>query len=557
MLLLCSSALRAEYTLSLAPGQSVVARKQTTIAIRLEDSGRPVSDAQLDVVIDMPAMPGMPSLRSRAQSAGGGYEVRTQFPHGGDYRMKVAVTLADQSARQHELLLKVLDLPDQISTVSESELMLAAMGPGGGQSGWFSSGTSQVPRAAPHQMISWRLRDWSIMFHGVAYAVYSNQTGPRGRDKTFAANWIMPMASRRLGPGTLTLRSMLTFEPLTITGRRYPLLFQTGETARGIPIINGQHPHDFLMEVAASYQIPLGERTAINFYGGPRADPALGPPAFPHRLSASENPLAVISHHYQDSTHISSSVITAGITHGPVTWEVSGFHGREPDEKRWGMEIGAINSFATRLTINPTSRWSGQFSIGRINNREVLHPLRDTLRTTASLIYVRPLRTGHWATTLVWGRNHDLAFTQQPGLPPLPQRREFSLLTFNRLRPLHVVTVPTRIPGQIYNTYLFESTLRFRNRNWIWGRIENTDKDTTLLFEEEPFVLLVDERRFARVQLYTAGYSRELKGIGKWLSPSLGGQATLFRAPPQLAPVFGSRSFGMQIILRLRVMPTQ
>jgi hypothetical protein len=217
------------------------------------------------------------------------------------------------------------------------------------------------------------------------------------------------------------------------------------------------------------------------------------------------------------------------------------------------MEVGAINSFATRLTVNPTPRWSGQFSIGRINNREVLHPLRDTLRETASLIYVRPLRGGHWASTLVWGRNNDLAFTQQPGLPPLPQRREFSLLSLDRPRPLHVVSVPTRIPNQIYNTYLLESTVRFRNKNWVWGRIENTDKDTTLLFEEEPFVLLVDEQRYARVQLYTAGYSRELPGFGRWLSQSLGGQFTVFRAPPQLAPVFGARSYGMQVIMRFRV----
>jgi len=539
-----ASLLAADVTLQ---SSKLPARRDVTITLKIDASG-----VQVEAAIDMPAMPGMAVIRGTATPTGNGlYELRTRFPHGGDYRLKATVTAPDGVSRQHEFPLNVFDTERAVTP--ESELMLAAMGPGGGRSGWFSSGTSQVPRTAPHQMVSWRLRDWSIMFHGVAYFLHSNQTGPRGRDKLFGANWIMPMASRKLGPGTLTLRSMLTFEPLTITGRRYPILFQTGETARGIPIINGQHPHDFLMEVAASYQIPIGERTAINFYGGPRADPALGPPAFPHRLSASENPLAVISHHYQDSTHISSSVITAGITHGPVTLEASGFHGREPDEKRWGMEIGAINSFATRLTLNPTPRWSGQFSIGRINNREILHPLRDTLRTTASLMYVRPLRTGHWATTLVWGRNHDLEYTQQPGLPPIvPQRREFSL-QWLRPRPQHVVTVPTRIPGQIYNTYLYESTLRFRNRNWVWGRIENTDKDTTLLFEEEPFVLLVDERRYARVRLFTAGYSRELPGMGKWLSSSLGGQLTLFHAPPQLAPVYGTRSFGMQVILRVRI----
>jgi hypothetical protein len=46
------------------------------------------------------------------------------------------------------------------------------------------------------------------------------------------------------------LRSMLSLETLTI-GKKYPELFQTGETIGGRPIIDAQHPHDFFMEVAA------------------------------------------------------------------------------------------------------------------------------------------------------------------------------------------------------------------------------------------------------------------------------------------------------------------
>ena len=111
---------------------------------------------------------------------------------------------------------------------------------------------------------------------------------------------------------------------------------------------------------------------------------------------------------------------------------------------------------------------------------------------------MRPLVRGHWSTSLIWGRNHDLEYTQQPGLPVLA----------HRLAPRHIVSVPTRIPGQIYNSFLAESTLRL-NRNWIWGRAESADKDSTLLFEEAPLVLLVDEQRLARVQAYTSGYERE------------------------------------------------
>lgn len=518
------------------PQGHLVARTPVRIAAGVWDKTTGAA-VESTLRIDMPAMPGMAPV---AAGADGTYS----FPHGGDYRLQISAMQA-----RFEFPLRVHD------AAGPANLMLNAMSPGSG-GGWYASGTSQIPRASPQMMLNLDTRGWNLMLHGVAMLTHTNQTGPRGRDKLFAPNWLMAMASHRLGPGTLTIRSMLTFEPLTITGLRYPLLFQTGETARGVPIINGQHPHDFVMELAAAYQLKLGERTALSFYGGPRGDPAIGPPAFPHRISASENPLAVISHHFQDSTHISANVVTAGITHGPLTWEVSGFHGREPDEKRWGMESGGIDSFATRLTVNPTPRWSGQFSVARINNRETTHPIRDTLRTTASLLYSRRITRGHWASSLVWGRNHDLAFTQQPGAPPLPELQAAQVRLLRARGPLlpqHIVSVPTRIPGQIYNSFLAESTLRFRSRNWIWGRVEHTDKDSLLLFEEAPFVLLVDEQRFARVQLATAGYSRELRGMGTWLSPSLGGQLTWFHAPPRLAPVFGRNSFGVQVMLRFRL----
>src|SRR5699024_6480593 len=149
-------------------------------------------------------------------------------------------------------------------------------------------------------------------------------------------NWAMLMASHRAGPGTLTLRAMLSAEAATVTKKRYPLLFAGGETANGIPIINGQHPHDFFMELAASYKVPIGEKTSVHIHGGPGGEPALGPTASPHRASASENPAGTISHHLQDSTHIATNVVMAGATHGPVRLEVSGFLGREPDEQRWG-----------------------------------------------------------------------------------------------------------------------------------------------------------------------------------------------------------------------------
>jgi hypothetical protein len=201
-----------------------------------------------------------------------------------------------------------------------------------------SSGTSVEPASTPHDMLMKHLGAWMLMFHGVAFANSQQQTGPRGGDKVFGTSWFMPMVQRSLGPGTFTGRVMLSLDPATITNRRYPELFQVGETAYGNPIVDGQHPHDFFMELALLYDLKLGENTLLSFYGAPVGDPAMGPTAFAHRTSASEDDLAPLGHHLQDSTHIANDVVTVGLTYKIARIEASGFHGREPDEFRWNID---------------------------------------------------------------------------------------------------------------------------------------------------------------------------------------------------------------------------
>jgi hypothetical protein len=432
-------------------------------------------------------------------------------------------------------------------TLSPMNDAMAGMTPGPAESGvYFASGTAQLPSAQPFGMLTKRSHGWNLMFSGVLFGVHTNNSGPRGRDKLFATGWVMPMASRRLGRGVFSVRTMFSPEALTVTNGRYPLLFQEGETWKNIPIINGQHPHDFVKELAVGYQYRLGEQTSLNLYYGLRGDPAIGPVAYPHRASQSENPLAVLAHHYQDSTHIASNVATVGVSHRWLTLEASGFHGREPDEKRWGIELGPINSFASRVTLTPSSRWAGQFSLARINNREATHPDRDSWRQTASVQYVRPLATGHWAWSAVWGRNHDLSFTQLPGAYLLPTTAK------PNAQRQHLVLVPTRVPGYRYNAYTLESTLLTHRRHWIWGRAELTDRSSLLLFEEAPFVALIEEQRFTRVKAYTMGYSFELPSRVSFLQHSLGAQFQLLQAPANLQPIYGAYPKGFQILLRVR-----
>ncbi len=377
-----------------------------------------------------------------------------------------------------------------------------------------SSGTSVEPNSTPAPMLMAMKGSWTLMFHGVAWLNDVQQSGPRGHDKFFATNWFMPMAQRNLGVGQLTLRTMLSLEPATVTNRRYPELFQLGETAFRKPIVDGQHPHDFFMEVAVLYDFKIGDNSLVSFYAAPVGDPAMGPVAYPHRVSASENPIAALGHHQQDSTHIADDVVTAGITYKKVRVEASGFHGREPDEQRWNIDSGKIDSWSLRVTVNPARNWSLQYSLGHLTSPEALHPEEDVRRMTASVMYNRPLSNGDWATTLVWGRNQDLGH------------------------------------HQIFNGYLAESTLRLARQN-VWGRIENVDRTNELILGERPEPLGLEEHFAARVQAYTLGYDHEI-GHVPHLSVAIGGQFTIDGKPEFLDATYGKHPVGGAVFLRLR-----
>jgi hypothetical protein len=176
----------------------------------------------------------------------------------------------------------------------------------------------------------------------------------------------------------------VSLDPLTVTGKQYPLLFQSGETANGKPIVDGQHPHDLLMELSLHYAHPIGEKAMLNLYYAPVGDTALGPIAFPHRASAMELPQATLGHHWQDATHIANNVVIAGMTRGKFRWEASGFRGKEPNENRWNIDMGPIDSWSSRLTWQPARNWVAQVSAGRIRRPETTHE-DDVVRSTASV----------------------------------------------------------------------------------------------------------------------------------------------------------------------------
>jgi len=379
-----------------------------------------------------------------------------------------------------------------------------------------ASGTSVNPRSSPMDMIHKRLGSWTFMFHGIAFLTEEQQTGPRGADKFFAPNWFMGDASHAAGRGTVEFRAMLSLDPATITNRRSPLLFQTGETAFGRPLVDAQHPHDFVMELSARYTRPLTESTSLVLYFAPVGDPALGPVAFPHRVSAMELPQATLSHHLQDSSHIANEVLTAALVRRIFRVEASGFYGAEPDESRWNIDYGPIDSWAARLTLTPGDNWQAQVSAGRLTHPEAAEP-GDIIRSTASVTYNRPLATGNWASSLIWGRDHKTL--EQHNL----------------------------------NSYLAESVLQFQHKNYVTGRFELVDKDD--LFNDRPQIRDLLARTAGstfRIAAYTLGYTRDINLV-PWLTTGVGGNFTLYGVPTALRPYYGNHPAGFMFFLRARL----
>jgi len=372
----------------------------------------------------------------------------------------------------------------------------------------LSSGTSANPESWPMPMVMVQPGGWSTMFMGVAFLSDIQQSGPRGGDKLYSTNWFMAAAQHRAGArGAFQAVLMLSLEPATVTDRRYPLLFQTGETAYGLPLIDAQHPHNFIMALGFHYAYQLGENTTLDAYVAPVGDPALGPVAFPHRASAAELPQAPISHHWQDSTHIADDVVTLGISHKRIKLEASGFHGAEPGENRWIIEAGPIDSWSARLWFFPSANWAAQVSAGRLAHPEALEP-GDQVRTTASLAYTKPMHGGGWSTSLIWGRNHSTA-------------------TFRNS-----------------NAYLAESVLPVTRRNFITGRFELVDKD-------ELFIAAFNGRVF-RIGAYTLGYTRDID-LFRHVETGVGANFTAYSLPPAIQHYYSEHPAGGNVFVRFRL----
>ena len=446
-----------------------------------------------------------------------------------------------------------------------------------------SSGTSIEPASTPVSMWMGTHGGWQLMLHGNAFVANTQQQAdsPRNRDAFFSTNWIMPMAQQSLGShGQIMFRTMLSLEPATISNRNYPLLFQQGESAFGAPIVDGQHPHDFFMEVAALYDFKLSSNALLSLYYAPVGDPAVGPTAYPHRLSASEDPIAALGHHQMDSTHIAFNVLTGGFTYRWARLELSGFHGAEPTEDRWHFAPSpnghAIDSISTRLTVSPAADWSGQYSVAHIVSPEALYPHEDQQRQTASVMYHHTFKSKPMPS-MNMPMNQKKAppmkmdnMAEMPGMDmsgSATPNAQSSKQTTDSMSMMQMTPEPTTdlattlVWGRTRslsdnskeNSYLAEALLRFASRNYVWTRMENAGRSNELqLTPGSPLPPGFEESPIGHVAAYTFGYDRDFP-VGQHLLIAPGTQFTVYRTPSALRSTYGDTPTAEQFFIRFRV----
>jgi hypothetical protein len=367
---------------------------------------------------------------------------------------------------------------------------------------------------------------WHVMLHANVFGQFLYEPGDRHRTGGVASrqlssvNWGMGMARRAVGAGRVGLRAMLSIEPWTVSDCGYLNFLATGEVCEGDTIHDRQHPHDVFMELAADYDRRLRGSVRWQLYAGLAGEPALGPGGFPHRVSSIANPVAPISHHWLDSTHITFGLVTAGVYDARWKAELSVFNGREPDADRADLDLGSLDSVSGRVWLLPSDHLAVQVSAAHLREAEAefaSQPRRDLARVTASATYHRALAgDAVWATTLAYGVNAG---------------REF---------------VPEGAFDAVTHAVLLETGLLAADRHTWFGRLEVVGKPAHDLHAHEYGT------RVFTVGKIQVGYVRHLRPW-RGLTSGIGGTVAASLLPPELGPRYSGRvapAFGVFLNLR-------
>lgn len=378
-----------------------------------------------------------------------------------------------------------------------------------------TSGTGWLPQVTPMYGVHRPWRGWDLRLNGMVFvqALYEprdrHRTGGASTRQAGSINWGMFMARRNLGGGRFGVRTMFSAEPWTVPGCGALNFLATGEVCDGDTIHDRQQPHDLFMEFAVDYDRVLQGPWRWQVYAGFAGEPALGPPGYPHRASATTNPIRPVTHHWLDGTHVTFGVVTVGVHNQRWKAEASAFNGREPDERRTDLDLGGFDSVAGRLSFLPTERVALQVSAARLREATTDFPFPNedpVTRVTASAVYHVPLAAGGiWATTLAVGANHA---------------REI-------------------VPGGLLDATsagaLLESSITLSGRHTVFGRGEVGGLPAHHLHAHEYAMSIfgVGKAQF--------GYVRHLRAT-KGVVPGIGGTVAVSFLSPELAPRYSGRT---------------
>ena len=303
---------------------------------------------------------------------------------------------------------------------------------------------------------------------------------------------------------------MFSLDPITVGGEGYPLLFQTGETYNNQPLVDRQHPHDFISELSVSYAHELSSKSDVFLYLGYPGEPAIGPAAYVHRPSGFFNPDAPLTHHWVDATHITFGVATLGFRYNNFKIEASSFTGKEPGENRYNFDKPKFDSWSGRLSYNPTEKWAMQVSQAFIKEPESLHPGENVNRTTASATFSgRGFGETFTNVTALWGMNKTAHHDAEHGA---------------LLEASHAVKKTT-----VYGRY-----------EWVQKSVEELNLDEIDFGHDAVFP----------VHALTVGASYDILNMGK-MKVALGSQVSIFNPDDRLSDLYGDTPLSGQIYLRI------
>jgi hypothetical protein len=265
------------------------------------------------------------------------------------------------------------------------------------------------------------------------------------------------------------------------------------------------------MQLAGAWRVPLGKKVTFTLAGGPVGEAALGPVAFMHRPSSAENPTAPLSHHIFDSTHISNGVVLAGVSRGPFSLEGSVFRGREPDQHRYNIELGALDSWSFRGWFHPDAHWLIQVSHGFLRQPELLEP-GNQRRTNASVSWFQQRPSGFTAITAAIGQT----------------TRDYSTV----------------------HALLVEGTQQWRGTS-VYSRVEAMTVETEILLFPEVVHRPHPGELVDPIREVTVGALRDVVSVDGF-SVGIGGDVVFYGVPPILQFVYGPNPWAFHLFVRLR-----